>query len=59
MAAELFAAYRAIDDLLFAENVQAKILTCSGTKTYVDVVNGFKCHCCVNRITGSSIQTGG
>lgn len=47
VAPELFAANRAIDDLLFAENVQAKILACTGTKTYVGAINGFKCQYCV------------
>lgn len=37
VAPEHFAAYRAIDDLLSAENMQAKILACTDTKTYVGV----------------------
>ncbi len=42
VAPKLFAANRAIDDLFFAENVQAKILARTGTKTYVGTINGFK-----------------
>lgn len=35
MSPDFFAAYRAIDDLPFAKNVQAKVIAYTATKTYV------------------------
>jgi hypothetical protein len=43
VAPKLLAAYSAIDCLLFAENVQAKLLACTGTKTYVGAICGVNC----------------
>jgi hypothetical protein len=40
VAPELLAAYRAVHRLPFAENVQAKLLPCTGTKTYVGAILG-------------------
>jgi hypothetical protein len=40
MLPDFFAAYRAIDHLLFAENVQAKVLACTATKMYIGTTTG-------------------